>query len=230
MRANFSTLRRFAGPLSRMAEHKRKQNFLLPNWVPYTPEEAVRLLKPAEGDRQLADVIRMARYTGERREELCSLKVEHVKGDRFEIVDAKTGAGIRTVPIHRQLSNTIMRLVNDSADGYVLSGLKPIANGDRGDAIGKRFTRLPRQSDNSSSSTDLERRSKNSEISSRLLSSSLVPSSPSATPKQSLFIKGLWSISSATRPVNVAAGIPPNSLISLDCFGVALEMGVSGAP
>ena len=34
------------------------------------------------------------------------------------------------------------RLVKDSKDGYVLSGLKPNANGDRGDAIGKRFTRL----------------------------------------------------------------------------------------
>lgn len=39
-----------------------------------------RLLKAAQGDAQLADVIRMAMYRGARREELCSLKVEHVKG------------------------------------------------------------------------------------------------------------------------------------------------------
>ena len=110
--------------------------------LPYTPEEAVKLLKAAKGDAQLADVIRMAMYTGARREELCSLKVEHVEEDRFEIVDAKSAAGIRTVPIHRQLSKTMKRLVKDSKDGYVLSGLKPNANGDRGDAIGKRFTRL----------------------------------------------------------------------------------------
>jgi integrase len=31
-----------------------------------------------------------------------------------------------------------------STDGYVLSGLKANANGTRGDAIGKRFTRLKR--------------------------------------------------------------------------------------
>ena len=67
-----------------------------------------------------------------------------MKEDRFEIVDAKTKAGVRTVPIHRQISKTIERLVKDSADGYVLSGLKPNANGDRGDAIGKRFSRLKR--------------------------------------------------------------------------------------
>jgi integrase len=112
------------------------------SWLPYAPEEAVGLLEAGQGDALLADVIRMAMYTGARREELCSLMVEHVKADRFEIVDAKTAAGIRTVPIHRQLSKPIKRLVKDSEDGYVLSGLKPNANGDRGDAIGKRFTRL----------------------------------------------------------------------------------------
>ena len=114
------------------------------SWLPYTPEEAVRLLKAAKGDRELADVIRMVMYTGARREELCSLKVENVKRDRFDIVDAKTEAGVRTIPIHRQLSKTIKRLVKGREDGYVLSELKPNKNGDRGDAIGKRFTKLKR--------------------------------------------------------------------------------------
>ena len=125
-----------SAPFDRLGLKVKKQSRL-----PYTPEEAIRLLKAAKGDAQLADAIRMAMYTGARREELCSLKVEHVEGDRFEIVDAKTLAGIRTVPIHRQLSKTIKRLVKESKDGYVLSGLKPNANGDRGDAIGKRFSR-----------------------------------------------------------------------------------------
>ena len=114
------------------------------SWLPYTPEEAVRLLNAAQSDVQLADVIRMAMYTGARREELCTLKVGHVTGDRFEIVDAKTKAGIRTVPIHRELSETVERLVEGSTDGYLLSGMKPNKNGDRGDAIGKRFSRLKR--------------------------------------------------------------------------------------
>jgi len=114
------------------------------SWLPYTAKDAVRLLAEAKGDLQLADAIRLAMYTGARREELCSLKIEHVKEDRFEIVDAKTEAGIRTVPIHQKLSKTIKRLLRDSKDGYVLSGLTPNANGDRGDAIGKRFTRLKR--------------------------------------------------------------------------------------
>ena len=113
----------------------------------YTPEEAATLLEAAKGNTQLVDAIRMAMYTGARREELCSLKVEHVKEDRFDIVDAKTEAGIRTVPIHPELSETIERLVKDSKDGHLLTGLTPNANGDRGDAIGKRFTRLKQSLD-----------------------------------------------------------------------------------
>ena len=57
------------------------------SWLPYTPEEAVQLLKAAQGDPQLADVIRMAMYTGARREELCSLRVEHVKGGVARLVE-----------------------------------------------------------------------------------------------------------------------------------------------
>ena len=114
------------------------------SWLPYTPKEATQLLKAAEDDTQLADLIRLAMYSGARREELCSLKVGDVKSDRFEIVDAKTEAGIRTVPIHRKLATAIKRLVKASKDGYVLSGLKANKNGDRGDMLGKRFTRLKR--------------------------------------------------------------------------------------
>lgn len=75
------------------------------------------MLNAAESDTQLADLIRLAMYTGALREELCSLKSAHVKKDRFEIVDSKTEAGIRTVPIQRQLSKTIKRLTKDSKDG-----------------------------------------------------------------------------------------------------------------
>jgi integrase len=114
------------------------------SWLPYSPAEALRLLKGAEGDEKLANLIRLSMYSGARREELCALRVEHItaKADRFNIIDAKTEAGIRTVPVHSKLSKTVKRLAKASKDGYLLSGLKANANGDRGDAIGKRFTRL----------------------------------------------------------------------------------------
>ena len=112
--------------------------------LPFEPADVVALLEAAraKGDGQLADLIMMAMYTGARREELCSLRVEHVHGDYFEIVAAKTAAGVRTVPIHDELAPTMARLVEESTDGFVLSGLRIDRHGDRGDGIGKRFGAL----------------------------------------------------------------------------------------
>lgn len=114
------------------------------SWLRFDPGDVVTLLNEAiaHEDANLADLIRLAMYTGARREELCSLKVASVKGDQFDIVDAKTKAGVRTIPIHDELQQTVARLVDESKDGYILSGLQSNKHGVRGDALGKRFTRL----------------------------------------------------------------------------------------
>ena len=51
-------------------------------------------------DDTLKDLITLAAYTGCRIEELCILKLENVSDDKVEIVDAKSEAGWRTIPIH----------------------------------------------------------------------------------------------------------------------------------
>lgn len=116
------------------------------SWLPFEPGDVVKLLNGAVAreDSEVADLIRLAMYSGARREELCSLKVEHVKGDHFEIVDAKTAAGVRTVPIHSELQQVMARLLDESKDGYVLTKLAVNKYGNRGDAVGKHFTRLKR--------------------------------------------------------------------------------------
>lgn len=110
----------------------------------FTPLQVVKLLKAAErqGDASLADLIRLGMWTGARIEELCSLKHEHVARDHFDIVDAKTPAGVREVPIHRSLKPTLQRLKRSGKGGFVLPDLKPNKYGDRSAAIGKRFGRL----------------------------------------------------------------------------------------
>ena len=113
---------------------------------PFEAEEVVKLHRAAQerGDAALADLILLAAYTGCRIEELCSLTLDRVHDDHFEIVDAKTAAGWRDVPIHSKLRQTVARLVAQSEDGYLLSGLASNKYGHRSDAIGKRFTRLKR--------------------------------------------------------------------------------------
>ena len=111
---------------------------------PFDPKDVFKLHKAAIklGDAQLADLIHLAMYTGCRIEELCSLKLDQVKGDHFSVSDAKTKAGWRDVPIHLELAGTIERLVTDSRDGHLLSGLSKNKYGDRSNAVGKRFGRL----------------------------------------------------------------------------------------
>jgi len=101
-----------------------------------------KLLAGCQDDLILSDLITLAAYTGCRIEELCGLKLANVRTDRFELVDAKTEAGWRTMPIHDHIKQTVARLVDTSRDGYLLSGLTFNKFGDRSNAVGKRFGRL----------------------------------------------------------------------------------------
>ncbi len=62
-------------------------------------------------------------WTGCRIEEIRSLKIKDVDDDYFSVGDAKTEAGWRDVPIHKELMPTIDRLIGDREDGYVLIDL-----------------------------------------------------------------------------------------------------------
>lgn len=103
-----------------------------------------RLLEAAErkDDQVLRDFIEIAMWTGCRIEEIASLKMVNVGVDGIEIVDAKSRAGNRQVPIHSRLQPTVKRLLAESDDGYLLSGLSANKYGDRSNAVGKRFGRL----------------------------------------------------------------------------------------
>lgn len=115
--------------------------------VAFSREEVARLLEAAKAkgnDQPLVDLISLAMWTGARIGELCALKVEDVglAAKVFEVVTSKTGAGIRTIPIHPALQDTLVRLCTDSDDDYVLSGLPANHYGERRGAIGQRFGTL----------------------------------------------------------------------------------------
>ncbi len=111
----------------------------------FEPADVVKLVAGAvaRDDRQLANLITLAMWSGCRIEELCALRVADVLTDNsFRVVAAKTDAGVRVVPIHAELAPTLARLIAASDGGYVLSGLTFNKYGDRSNAIGKRFGRL----------------------------------------------------------------------------------------
>lgn len=91
-------------------------------------------------------MILLGAYTRARIEELCQLKVEHLIEpdgiDSFDIVDSKTAAGIRIVPVHPALSSIVERLKEDSKDGYLIPSDSKNKYGIRSDALSKAFGRL----------------------------------------------------------------------------------------
>ena len=99
-------------------------------------------VKALSGDQQLADLIQLGGYTGARIEEMCSLKILDVQSDRMIIQNSKTAAGVREIPIHKDIKRLVGRLKTESTDGYLLSGLTNNKYGDKSNAIGKRFGRL----------------------------------------------------------------------------------------
>ena len=108
----------------------------------FTPSDYQRLVAACTSDTQLRQLIELAAYSGCRIEELCSLRTDHVHMTHFDILDAKTAAGCRVVPLHSSLRPLVVELKATSKDGYLLSDLSFNKYGNRSNAIGKRFGRL----------------------------------------------------------------------------------------
>ena len=123
------------------------------SWLPFTSQEIVDLYKLAVKDNQsLADLILIAMHTGARIEEICSLLCKDIdlENECITIVDSKTEAGERTIPIHSFIKPRIKKLVLNAKDDYLLPNLTKNKYGDRSNAIGKRFGRLKTKKDFSS--------------------------------------------------------------------------------
>lgn len=99
---------------------------------PYTPEEFASLIGKLKPGSALLPLACIAAYSGMRIEEIAAMKTEHLTDNAFRVMEAKNENSVRYVPIHPVLKPIVSRLVETSADGYLVSGLLP------GGADGKR--------------------------------------------------------------------------------------------
>ena len=116
------------------------------SWINFEDHEVVNLYQEAlvRGEETLAQLIKIAAYTGARIEEICSLKKAQVnlQKNSIQIINAKTNAGNRVVPIHKELKTDLKNLLKNDVDEYVIPNLTFNKYGDRSNAIGKKFGRL----------------------------------------------------------------------------------------
>ena len=127
-----------------------KPNSKSPNkvksWLPYEDSEVIKLHSAAvnKKDHTLANLIQIGAYTGGRIDEICSITCKDIDLDKkfLKVKDSKTVAGNRQIPIHSKLLPLIKKLIKESSDGYLLSGLTFNKYKNRSNAVGKRFGRL----------------------------------------------------------------------------------------
>lgn len=116
----------------------------------FEPSEVVKLWQMAEElrDEPLAAAIRLAAYSGARREGVCALTVQSIRRHHATGIDylhfaEKSRSGIRAVPIHSKIADLIKTLVNGAdSDGYLIHNTTVNKYGKRGDNIGGRFSRM----------------------------------------------------------------------------------------
>lgn len=109
--------------------------------VAFTDEQLIALyngLRPQ--DDNLRDLIKLSAYSGMRISEICNMPSKDVHTDYFDITNSKTAAGVRQVPIHSKIKQLVARLLDQSKDGYLISGLSADRYGDRSRNIGRRFS------------------------------------------------------------------------------------------
>lgn len=119
------------------------------SYIPFTPQECVRILSAAlESGRNddMALMIRVGMYTGGRIEEICNIRKADIQLQRgwLRVPGTKTDASEdREVPIHPDLMPYLKTALDTCTDEYIIPGLETNEKtGRRSDAIGKRFGRL----------------------------------------------------------------------------------------
>ncbi len=111
----------------------------------FTTAQINRLWQGASDDKDLAALIALAAYTGGRIGELCSIEVAHVDQEQgtLRVVDSKTDAGNRTIPVHKDIQPLLASLVKGAQSGrWLIHSAAVNQYGERSVPLGKRFGRL----------------------------------------------------------------------------------------
>ena len=103
----------------------------------YTDEQLVQLVTAA--DPVLRSLILIGCHSGMRIEEICSLKPEHIRNGVFTVLEGKTDAAARLVPIHDRIQPIVDRIVGPT---WLYEGLHMDKYGFRSNTLGGNFSRL----------------------------------------------------------------------------------------
>jgi len=106
----------------------------------WQPAELSKILSGIEPTDPMWALTVIGAYTGMRREEAATLRVESIQGKVLRISEGKADASVRSVPIHPALAPLLKQLAKTTKDGFLIPGLlRGGPDRKRGWYIGKRF-------------------------------------------------------------------------------------------
>jgi integrase len=107
---------------------------------PWSSDELKSLLDRLDAGDVLVPLTVLAMWTGCRLEEICAMRVENVSKDSWRVVEGKTRAAVRTVPLATTIRPLVARLVESTTDDFLLPGLlSGGTDAKRSHLVGKRF-------------------------------------------------------------------------------------------
>ena len=90
----------------------------------WTNEEILMFLRSSEiGINEFTATV-VAMYSGMRLDEICNVQKAHISDNCFRVLEGKTEAAKRAIPVHPVIEPLVERLLDSSKDDYLIKGIK----------------------------------------------------------------------------------------------------------
>ena len=90
----------------------------------WTNEEILMFLSSSKiGINEFTATV-VAMYSGMRLDEICNIQKAHISDKCFRVLEGKTEAAKRAIPVHHLIEPLIERLLDSSKDDYLIKGIK----------------------------------------------------------------------------------------------------------
>ena len=90
----------------------------------WTCEEILMFLKSSEIGKNEFTATVVSMYSGMRLDEICNIKKTNISENCFKVLEGKTEASQRDIPIHPELKPIIERFLDASVDDFLIKGIK----------------------------------------------------------------------------------------------------------
>ena len=91
---------------------------------PWTNEELLMFLSSSEIGINEFTATAVAMYSGMRLDEICNIQKAHISDNCFRVLEGKTEAAKRTIPVHHVIEPLIERFLDSSQDDFLITGIK----------------------------------------------------------------------------------------------------------